>query len=288
MDQKKIIYKRILIIGTTSIIANLGLFCSKILPTAVIENACTEKNKVTEKKLTPDIPLLRLNKKETMEYLLSLTEEILCISFMNYYIFTEEVVSKKNLSIVNLHPALLPKYPGRNSSSWAIFNGETETGITWHYIDENIDNGYMIMQSKVKISDEDTAGSLILKLLKIAEISFYDIFVQLLTKDVKTAQLNTNPKEVKYARDIPNNGLFDLMWNFETASRFLRSFDSGFKLIYPPAVIKLNEEIYSWKRYKIQKSDTYENDKFIRIESKNIVIGYSDGCIILKDYELHI
>ncbi|MBT8313557.1 MAG: methionyl-tRNA formyltransferase [Maribacter sp.] len=65
----------------------------------------------------------------------------------------------------NLHASLLPNYRGAAPINWAIINGETETGVTTFFIDDKIDTGEMILQDKVMIANDDTAGMLHDKLM---------------------------------------------------------------------------------------------------------------------------
>lgn len=67
----------------------------------------------------------------------------------------------------NLHASLLPDYRGAAPINWAIINGETETGVTTFFIDDKIDTGEMILQDKVAITHDDTAGSLHDKLMHL-------------------------------------------------------------------------------------------------------------------------
>src|SRR5436853_5717588 len=62
--------------------------------------------------------------------------------------------------IVNIHPSLLPKYPGLEAWKQALDAGETVTGCTVHYVDEKIDHGDIIAQRDVPILPNDTAESL--------------------------------------------------------------------------------------------------------------------------------
>lgn len=66
----------------------------------------------------------------------------------------------------NLHASLLPQYRGAAPINHAIINGETETGVTTFFIDQEIDTGRIIFQEKVPISDTDNAGSLHDRLMK--------------------------------------------------------------------------------------------------------------------------
>ena len=62
--------------------------------------------------------------------------------------------------IINIHPSLLPKFPGLESWKQALIAGETVTGCTVHYIDERIDHGQILAQREVRILPNDTAESL--------------------------------------------------------------------------------------------------------------------------------
>lgn len=64
--------------------------------------------------------------------------------------------------IVNVHPSLLPKYPGMDLDVHAevIKNGEKETGMTIHYVDEGVDSGEIILQKRVEVADNETPESL--------------------------------------------------------------------------------------------------------------------------------
>lgn len=70
--------------------------------------------------------------------------------------------------IINIHPALLPKYGGKgmygdNVHKAVLANGETESGITIHFVNEHFDEGETIHQAKFKIEPGDTLDSIKLK-----------------------------------------------------------------------------------------------------------------------------
>ena len=67
----------------------------------------------------------------------------------------------------NLHASLLPQYRGAAPINWAIMNGETETGATTFFIDDKIDTGEIILQEKIDIEKNDTAGTLHDKLMHL-------------------------------------------------------------------------------------------------------------------------
>ncbi len=75
------------------------------------------------------------------------------------------MIELARLGGINYHPSLLPKYRGGTAMNWAVINGETETGVTIHQIDEGIDSGPMPLQEKVTIDPDDTVKSLYFKKL---------------------------------------------------------------------------------------------------------------------------
>lgn len=68
---------------------------------------------------------------------------------------------------VNLHASLLPYYRGASPINCAIINGETETGLTTFFIDENVDTGDIILQERVDIGPDETTGELQKRLMDI-------------------------------------------------------------------------------------------------------------------------
>jgi methionyl-tRNA formyltransferase len=68
---------------------------------------------------------------------------------------------------VNVHGSLLPKYRGAGPIQWAVMNGERETGITTMLMDAGMDTGAMLLQERIPIDPEDTAGSLSEKLARV-------------------------------------------------------------------------------------------------------------------------
>lgn len=77
-----------------------------------------------------------------------------------FRILPPEVFTIPPNGTVNLHSSLLPKYRGAAPINWAIINGERETGVTTIFIEKQIDAGEIILQRKVEIGEDETAGEL--------------------------------------------------------------------------------------------------------------------------------
>jgi phosphoribosylglycinamide formyltransferase 1 len=74
--------------------------------------------------------------------------------------------------IINIHPSLLPKFPGIESWKQALAAGEKITGCSVHYVDAGIDSGEIIAQRKVLVLPEDTPESLHAR-IQVAERALY-------------------------------------------------------------------------------------------------------------------
>jgi len=88
-------------------------------------------------------------------------------------------------NVINIHPALLPKYGGKGMygkhvHEAVIENKETESGMTIHYVDEIYDNGEIILQEKCSISENDTADTLAEKIHQLEHKHYPEVIASLL------------------------------------------------------------------------------------------------------------
>ena len=87
--------------------------------------------------------------------------------------FTQHFAGK----ILNIHPSLLPKYSGLHTYQRAMEAGETEHGMTIHFVNEKIDGGAIVLQAKVPIFPEDNITD-IEDRVKEQEIRFYPLVIK--------------------------------------------------------------------------------------------------------------
>jgi phosphoribosylglycinamide formyltransferase 1 len=88
--------------------------------------------------------------------------------------------------IVNIHPSLLPKFPGLEAWRQALEAGEKLTGCTVHYVDEEIDHGDVIAQREVPILTDDTPERLHAR-IQIAEHEVYPAVIGQICRQLSTA-----------------------------------------------------------------------------------------------------
>lgn len=90
---------------------------------------------------------------------------LICLAgFMR--IISPEFVNRYKDRIMNIHPALLPSFPGIHAQQQAVEYGVKYSGCTVHFVDVGIDTGSIILQSVVKVKDNDTEKTLSERILR--------------------------------------------------------------------------------------------------------------------------
>ena len=89
---------------------------------------------------------------------------LICLAgFMR--IISPEFIKKYKNRILNIHPAILPAFPGLDAQKQAIDHGVKYSGCTVHFADEGVDSGPIIVQAIVKVKDDDTEETLAKRIL---------------------------------------------------------------------------------------------------------------------------
>jgi len=110
---------------------------------------------------------IHINEPDFLKFLQKIKPDVI-VSVASSQVFKKDILSIPSIGCVNVHGAPLPKYRGKMPGFWALANGEKETAVTVHYMDEKLDNGPIILQRPVIIDDNDTLDSLLKKSKRIA------------------------------------------------------------------------------------------------------------------------
>ncbi len=108
----------------------------------------------------PELDILFAATKGSLTRLLRAHEPDLAICTGFPWLISQETIDVPRLGIVNGHPSLLPRYRGPFPIAWAIRNGETEIGMTFHLMDAAFDTGNVLAQKTVPLSEDDTDETL--------------------------------------------------------------------------------------------------------------------------------
>jgi phosphoribosylglycinamide formyltransferase-1 len=99
------------------------------------------------------------------KYNVSPTNGLVCLAgYMR--ILSREFVDIYKMHIINIHPSLLPSFPGLHAQKQALEYGVKVTGCTIHFVDEKVDSGFIILQQSVKVLDSDSEETLSERILR--------------------------------------------------------------------------------------------------------------------------
>jgi len=186
------------------------------------------------------------------------------------------------LGTFNLHASLLPQYRGAAPINWAVINGETETGVTTFFIEQQIDTGLMIFQEKTIITPNMTAGELHDQLmiqganlvLKTVEAIKSGEYPQI--KQTEINQLKSAPKIFKEDCKI------DWQKPMEEVHNFIRGLSP-----YPAAFTFINEKRF--KVFKTSKIPLFATDNPGKWETDNesfLHFHTTDGLIAIEELQM--
>jgi len=163
------------------------------------------------------IPILQPPKMKDPEFLSALAAcepDLIAVAAFGR-ILPPTVLALPSKGCINVHGSLLPKYRGAGPIQWAIINGETETGITTMLMDEGMDTGAILLQAKIPITSDDTAGTLSPRLAHLGGRLLVETLARL-----KAGTLIPRPQDHSQATMAPllkkEDGLID--WTYPASS----------------------------------------------------------------------
>ncbi|OSY88826.1 phosphoribosylglycinamide formyltransferase [Tenacibaculum holothuriorum] len=120
-----------------------------------------------------------------LNFLLTEADFIVLAGFL--WKIPEKIVEAFPNKIINIHPALLPKYGGKGMYGMNVHkavkeNNEVETGITIHYVNENYDEGAVIFQTSTSLSENDTPEDIAKKVHELEYLHFPRIIEEIIIK----------------------------------------------------------------------------------------------------------
>ena len=126
------------------------------------------------------------------EFLDTLSPDLIVLAgFMR--ILGTKITSKFSNKMINLHPSLLPMYPGLHTHEKVLENKDTHHGISIHYVSSELDAGPLIAQGFIDISEDETLENIIKRIHKIEHLLLPEIINEICNENI---YLDNN--EVKY------------------------------------------------------------------------------------------
>ena len=176
----------------------------------------------------------------------------LILSVFNPYILSSSLINKDNVMMINLHHGLLPYHMGRYAEAWAIYEQDEYSGITWHILTEAVDKGDILIQKKIRLTDNLTSVMLLNKLNNLAYSAFCEIVDSIMDGSYKTfPQKKIQKHTFHFSTDSPNNGILDIKWEGRKISAFLRAYDYRVNSPFCEPYLFHDGKKYQWNKYRI-------------------------------------
>ena len=190
-----------------------------------------------------DIPVFEVNQniKDFTESLEILKPDfILAIGW--YYMIPKKILNIAWKGAAGIHASLLPKGRGNAPLVWALINGEQQTGITFFYFADGVDNGDIIGQRKILINENETIKTLLEK-VETESKSLLLEFMPLIAENKVKARVQDDSAATYYPKRSPEDGFIDWKKSSKEIDRFIRAQTKP----YPGAfTIIENKKIIIW------------------------------------------
>jgi methionyl-tRNA formyltransferase len=193
-------------------------------------------------------------------------------------ILPEQVLNLPRMGCVNLHASLLPRHRGASPISGAILAGDKFTGVCTILMDKGMDTGDVLLQRKVPIEKDDTAGSLHDKLLEPGA----NLVVQTL-EEMSAGTIRPIPQDnsrATYTRPLSKQD-GRLIWDQEAEylSRVVRAMDP-----WPGAYfVSAGENVKVWKAAPANGDGL--PGRIVAVRQDGIAVGTGNGLLILREIQ---
>jgi methionyl-tRNA formyltransferase len=221
------------------------------------------------------------NAPEVVDRLAALAPDLL-FSFYFRQVLKPPLLRLPKRGALNLHGSLLPRYRGRCPVNWVLIHGETETGVTLHYMEPKPDTGDIVDQRRVPIADDDTARTLNRKLGDAARVLLRESFPALLAGTAPRV-----PQDHGQATTFGGRGPEDGRMRWCRSARELANLVRAVTHPYPGAFTTWGAtKLFVWTARPLGEPSDPEAGRVAAITSDGIVVGTGDGGLLLQRVQL--
>jgi len=193
------------------------------------------------------------------------------VLFSFYYrdILSADILDIPAAGCFNLHGSLLPKYRGRVPTNWALINGETETGVTLHYMTPGIDDGDIVAQQNVSIDAHDNAQTLVGKQVEAARNMLDACLPAIKDGSVKRTPQN-NEEATYFGGRTAEDGAVD--WNLSASA--IHNLVRAVTRPYPGAFTFAGQrKLIIWEVEVLEQSSESQPGTILSVEPLEIACG---------------
>jgi methionyl-tRNA formyltransferase len=203
-------------------------------------------------------------------------------SFYYRYMIPAAVLELAPRGALNLHGSLLPRYRGRAPVNWVLVEGQTETGVSLHYMVAKPDAGDLVDQERVAIEPADTAFTLYGKLEAAAGTLLDRALPALAAGTAKPTPLDLTQGSYRGGRK-PADGAIDWSW----PSRRIYDLVRGVTHPYPGAFTTLGgRRLLVWWALPVDSATAAEPGTVIAVDRDGITVAAGEGAVRLITLQL--
>jgi len=235
---------------------------------------------VKKKALEFDLPVIEvedLNDPQFHDQLKSLNADLFVV--VAFRILPSSILSLPAKGSVNLHASLLPKYRGAAPIHWAIMEGESETGCSIFFLDENVDTRNIIRQQKTPIGKNETTGDLYKRLKKMGGELLLNAI-----EDIDKGLVDTFPQDDDKATPAPKLFTEDCKVDFQRSAQEVHNKIRGLSP-FPTAWAKLDDMKFNLYRSQLGPQKKLAPGR-LQMHQDNLLVGCNLGTVILDEVQL--
>ncbi len=277
-------FQNAVILGTGTLPLSCALAIRKFHLPVTIFDMDEHPGLLKRRAFAEGIPYEQTEAKTLFRKLSETSVPTLLISAINPFLLPKSLLANKFLFAVNCHQALLPRHPGRNAEMWAIYEGDRETGITWHVLTGEVDAGDILIQKSFPLTKNHTSYQVFREQIALAEQAFQELLPHLLDGTFQPVpQSCPSGRTLHYSWEVPNEGILDPSWSSDQISAFLRAMDYSILQVVPRPKIIINESTFLWKKYHLLQEQRFPEG--IHFADSSLFIQKQDLLFELRNYQ---
>lgn len=223
----------------------------------------------------------RIKATENIDYLAKYQPDIIIVAAFGQ-ILPKAILDMPQYGCINVHASLLPKYRGAAPIQWAVINGDEITGVTTMRMDIGLDTGDMIAKREVRISENETGGSLFDKLSAVGA----QLCVETMDMIEKgTAEYTPQDNQLATHTSVIEKELGNIDWEksaiaIERLIRGLNPWPSAYTYLEDGKMLKI------WSAKVVSNTTDYEPGCIVKITKNALEVQAKDGVLSLLEVQL--
>jgi methionyl-tRNA formyltransferase len=197
-----------------------------------------------------------------------------------FKVLPKSLLRLPKIGSINVHASLLPKYRGAAPIHWAIKRGETETGVTIFFLDEQVDTGKYLLQVRVPIGAEDTTGDIYRVLMHVGAESLGKA-VAMISAGTFTLTAQDDSQATPAPKLFQEDAKIDYSWSAQEMVNHVRAMNP-----FPMAWVYLDGKKLKVLRVRCAEREGRFPEKTITVDEHRMILGTRDGYVEFLEVQM--